>query len=340
MARVVRFDAHGGPEVLRISHEDVPPPGAGEIRIHVRAFGLNRAEVMARSGYYPALPPLPSRLGLEVAGEVESVGPGVTQFKQGDRVSVIPFLSYDHTGKWTPASFRYGTYGDMSLLPVEMATLNPDNVSDIDCAALWMQYVTAWGAIVEFARVQPGETVLVTAASSSAGLGAIEIAKAEGARVIASTRGASKRQFLLDGGADDVIVTDEEDLVEGVHTRTDGRGYDVVYDPIGGEIFRSLGMAAAPRARIINYGLLDTRAQIELDGFDMLGKRTVIRFHSVFDTARIPEERERAKIYVYEKAKAGFLRPTIDKVFKLDEIVDAHAHMESNVQRGKIVVRV
>ncbi len=339
MSRIVRFHRAGDPGVLQIDDIEVPAPAAGEVRIAVTAFGINRAEVMLREGLYVADPTLPSRIGYEAAGMIESLGAGVAQFQVGDRVGVIPFLSADSSGGWTGESFKYGTNGDLAVVPVEMVARNPDNVSDIDCAALWMQYVTAWGGLVEFGKVGPGDDVLVTAASSSAALGAIQIAKVEGARVIATTRGADKKEFLLDAGADDVVVTDDEDLAESVLNLTNGKGFDLVYDPVGGPYFQAFADAAAPMAKIVNYGVLEL-GPAKFDVLTMLAKRLSIKFHSIFDTARFAESREAAKTYVYDRAQSGALKPIIDRVFPLDQIADAHAHMESNTQRGKIVVEV
>lgn len=337
MPRVVRFHETGAPDVLRVEDIDVPAAKAGEVRIQVAAFGLNRAEVMMRAGQYVATPEFPSRLGYEAAGIIESVGPGVTDFQVGDRVGVVPFLSSDSEGRWTGDSAVHGTYGELAVLPAEMVAHNPDNVSDLDCAAMWMQYVTAWGGIVKFAKVQAGETVLVTAGSSSAALGALQIAKAEGASVIATTRTGEKKSFLLEAGADHVIVTDEEDIAEAGLALTGGRGVDVIYDPVGGPNFEAFAKVTAPMARIVNFGVLE-RGPAHFDVLTMLAKRIVIRFHSIFDTARFPEQRERAKSYVYERAGSGVLKPIIDRVFPLDQIAEAHRHMESTTQRGKIVV--
>src|SRR5215475_2245888 len=206
MARVVRFHKTGGPEVLRIEDLEVPPPGQGEVQIRIKALGLNRAESMFRRGQYLEEPKLPARLGYEAAGTVAAIGPGVKGFKVGDAVSTIPSFSLND----------YGLYGELANAPVHAVTHHPKSLSWEEAAAVWMQYLTAYGALIDIGKLGKGETVLIPAASSSVGLAAIQIANRVGAVPIALTRGKAKRQTLLDAGAAHVIVTDEQDLVKEV----------------------------------------------------------------------------------------------------------------------------
>ena len=203
MPRAVRFHQTGGPEVLKIETVDVPPPKAGEVRIAVKALGLNRAEAMFRSGQYLEQPALPARLGYEAAGTVESVGPGVTGLKPGDAVSTIPSFSMN----------QYGVYGDLVLAPVHAVAKHPPSLSWNEAAAIWMQYLTAYGALIDIAKLTAGDTLLIPAASSSVGLAAIQIANAVGATPIALTRKSNKRAELSKLGAKHVIATEEQDLV-------------------------------------------------------------------------------------------------------------------------------
>ena len=203
MARVVRFHETGGPEVLQIENLEVPPPGKGEVQISVKALGLNRAESMFRSGQYLEDPKLPARLGYEAAGTVSAVGPGVEGFKVGDAVSTIPAFSLN----------QYGLYGELANAPAHAVTHHPASLSWAEAAAVWMQYLTAYGALIDIARLGKGDTVLIPAASSSVGLAAIQIANRVGAAPVALTRGGSKRQALIDSGAAHVVATEEQDLV-------------------------------------------------------------------------------------------------------------------------------
>ncbi|MDH5776553.1 MAG: zinc-dependent alcohol dehydrogenase family protein, partial [Nitrospirota bacterium] len=204
MPKIVRFHETGGPEVLKLEDLPLVEPGKGEIRIKVEAIGLNRAEIMFRKGQYLETPQLPSRLGYEAAGIIDAVGPNVTEFQIGDRVSTIPSFPMG----------QYGVYGESAVVPSYAAAKYPATLSASEGAAIWMQYMTAFGALIEYGKLQQHDTVLITAGSSSVGIAAIQIVKAVGGIAIATTRGADKKAFLLEAGADHVIVTDEEDLVE------------------------------------------------------------------------------------------------------------------------------
>src|SRR5947209_10660857 len=190
MARVVRFHETGGPEVLKVEQLEIPPPGKGEVQISIKALGLNRAESMFRRGQYLEEPKLPARLGYEAAGTVAAVGPGVQGFKVGDVVSTIPSFSLN----------QYGLYGDLANAPVHAVTHHPSTLSWVEAAAVWMQYLTAYGALIDIGKLAKGDTVLIPAASSSVGLAAIQIANRVGAVPVALTRGQSKKKALLDAG--------------------------------------------------------------------------------------------------------------------------------------------
>ena len=171
MTRVVRFREEGGPDVLQIEDVEIAAPAAGEVRIRVKALGINRAEVMFRSGEYLLAPSFPQGLGYEAAGEIEAVGNDVTEFAVGDAVSVIPAFQFD----------EYALYGELALAPARAVVKHPAHLDWVAAAGSWMQFVTAWGALVDIAGLSAGETVLIPAASSSVGLAAIQIANAVGA---------------------------------------------------------------------------------------------------------------------------------------------------------------
>jgi NADPH2:quinone reductase len=246
MARIVRFHETGGPEVLRIEEVPPSPPGEGEVRIAVKAIGLNRAESLFRQGFYIEPPDLPSRLGYEAAGTVEAVGAGVTRFKAGDRVSTLPAFSMG----------RYGVYGDSVIVPCDAVSPFPGNLSFEEGASIWMSYLTAYGALVEHGGLRKGHHVLITAASSSVGHSAIQIVRAAGGIPIATTRRPEKTRELLQGGADHVIVTGMQDLAAQVMEITDGRGADLIFDAVAGPSIEALVSAAAREAILFVYGLL------------------------------------------------------------------------------------
>jgi len=329
MPRIVRFHATGDADVLKVEDAPLAEPGAGEVRLKVEAIGLNRAEVMYRRGQYLETPELPSRLGYEAAGTVESVGPGVSTLQVGDRVSTMPSFSIG----------KYGVYGESAIVPAYAAVPYPDNLTAVEGAAIWMQYLTAFGALVEYAQMQAQDAVLITAASSSVGLAAIQITKAVGASAIATTRGADKKQFLVDAGADHVIVTDEEDLAERAMAITSGTGASIIFDPVAGPMLESLAAAAAPRATIFEYGAL-APAPTPFPLFTALAKGLTVRGYTLFEIVKDAEKLARARHYIHDALQSGKLKPVIDRTFPLDAIVEAHRYMESNRQKGKIVVTV
>jgi NADPH:quinone reductase-like Zn-dependent oxidoreductase len=330
MPKIVRFHELGKADVLKLEELPLAVPGEAEVRIKVEAIGLNRAEVVFRKGQYLETPKLPSQLGYEAAGIIDAVGSGVTGFKVGNRVSSIPAFSMTD----------YGVYGESAILPVHAVARYPDNLSSSEGAAIWMQYITAYGALIEYGKMKKDDVVLITAGSSSVGLAAIQITKATGALAIATTRGADKKSFLLDAGADHVIVTDDEELAERVMEITSGAGANLIFDPVGGSMLLELAAAAAKGATIYEYGALSPEPT-PFPLFPALVKGLTFRGYTLFEITQSPELCERAREYVFNLLQSGDLKPIIDEHgFSLDEIVEAHRFMESNQQKGKIVVTV
>jgi len=329
MARIVRFHQTGGPEVLKIEQVDVPPPGPGEVRIAVKALGLNRAESMFRSGHYLEQPRFPARLGYEAAGTVEALGEGVQGLKVGDAVSTIPAFSQN----------QYGVYGDTAIVPAFAVAKHPASLSWAEAAAVWMQYATAYGALIDIAGLKAGDTLLIPAASSSVGIAAIQIARMIGATPVALTRGSSKRKPLLDAGAAHVIATEEQDLVAEAKKLTGGKGARIVFDPVGGPTVAKLTVAMAERGILFLYGALSTEPT-PLPLMDVLGKSLTIRGYVLFEITGDPLRLERAKKFIVDGLSAGKLKPVVAKTFPIEQIVEAHRYMESNQQVGKIVVTV
>jgi NADPH:quinone reductase-like Zn-dependent oxidoreductase len=329
MAKVVRFHKVGGPEVLQLDEIEVAPPKQGEIQIRVKALGLNRAESMFRSGQYLEDPRLPARLGYEASGTVAVVGPGVSGFKVGDAVSVIPSFSLN----------EYGLYGEVANAPAHAVTHHPASLSWVDAAAVWMQYLTAYGAIIDIAGLKAGDSILIPAASSSVGLAAIQLARKVGATPIALTRGHAKRQALKDAGAAHVIATDEQDLVKEVLGVTSGKGARVVFDPVGGPTFAKLTDATAHLGTLFLYGALSTEPT-PLPLFSTLAKWLTIRGYVMMEITGNPGRLERALEFINQGLAEGSLKPIIAKTFPLKDIVEAHRYLESNQQIGKVVVTV
>jgi len=329
MPRVIRFNETGDADVLKIEDLPLKEPGKGEVRLKVEAISLNRAELMFRQGQYLEDPVFPSRLGYEAAGIVDAVGPGNSDVRIGDRVSTIPAFSMG----------EYGVYGESAIVPDRAVARYPNKLSATEGASIWMQYLTAYGALIDIGQLKQSDTVVITAASSTVGLAAIQITKAAGALTIATTRGADKKSFLFDAGADEVIVTDEEDLVAEVMARTSGKGADLIFDPVGGPLLEALADSAAPGATIFEYGALSPAPTI-FPMFTALKKGLIIRGYTLFELVNDTERLARGKQFIYDGLESGALHPFIDRIFTLDAISDAHRYMESNEQKGKIVVTV
>ncbi|GGN60742.1 NADPH:quinone reductase [Streptomyces albiflavescens] len=328
MSKIVRFHATGGPEVLTLDDVEVREPGPGEIRIRTRALGVNRADEVFRNNH---LVELPSGIGWEASGEVDAIGPGVEGFTVGDAVSMIP------TPINTP--INYPIHGELAIAPATEVVKHPDTLSWEQAAALWGQYLTAYGALIETADLKAGDTVLIPAASSSVGLAAIQVARSVGARPVALTRSSAKRRRLLDEGAEAVVVTGEEDVVTRVNELTDGHGARVIFDPVGGPALADLIGAAAPGGTVIVYGALSSEATT-LPVWGLIGKSLTIRGYKVFELTTDVERRKAAVDWVLDGLARETLRPVIDTVFPLEDIVGAHRRLESGSQVGKIVVTV
>ena len=199
-------------------------------------------------------------------------------FKVGDAVSTIPSFSLND----------YGLYGDLANAPVHAVTHHPKSLSWEEAAAVWMQYVTAYGALIDIGKLTKGDTILIPAASSSVGLAAIQIANKVGAVPVAMTRGPSKRKALLDAGAAHVIASDEQDLVKEVLRITEGKGARVVFDPVGGPTVNKLVQATAQLGIVFLYGALSTEPT-PLPLFDVLAKWATIRGYVMMEITSDPQ---------------------------------------------------
>ncbi|MDF0495192.1 zinc-dependent alcohol dehydrogenase family protein [Bradyrhizobium yuanmingense] len=329
MARAVRFHHHGGPDVLRIEAIDVPPPATGEVQIRVKALGLNRAEALLRRGTYIERATFPSGLGLEAAGIVEAVGHDVTSFVPGDIVSIVPPLSM----------VRWPAYAELANFPAELVVKHPPELGFKKAAAVWMQYLTAYGALVDIARLGRGDVVAITAASSSVGLAAIQIANRVGATAVAVTRTSAKLGALRDAGAAHVVASDEDDIRARLEAIAGSNGVRVVFDAVGGPAFEPLTAAMSPGGILIEYGGLSPEPT-PFPLFNVLTKSLVLRGYLVHEIIRDPARLARAKAYILDGLSDRTLQPVIARTFRFEDIVEAHRFLESNDQFGKIVVTI
>jgi NADPH:quinone reductase-like Zn-dependent oxidoreductase len=329
MTRIVKFHEFGTAEVLRIEHVDLPAPGAGEIQIRVKALGLNRAEILMRSGTYIETPSLPSGLGLEAAGIVARVGSGVTAFREGDAVSVMPPISMA----------QRPTYAEVLNYPEDQVVRLPAGLSWEAAAATWMQYLTAYGGLIDIAGLAAGELVVITAASSSVGLAAIQIANMIGAVPVAVTRSAGKAEALLQAGARHVIVSEQEDVAARLLRISAGSGVRVVFDAVAGPLFEPLTAAMADGGILIEYGGLSP-SPTPFPLASVLGKSLALRGYLVHEILRDRRKLEAARRFILDGLAGGALSPVIARVFPFERIADAHRYMETNEQMGKVVVTV
>ncbi|WP_040796464.1 zinc-dependent alcohol dehydrogenase family protein [Nocardia higoensis] len=323
MSRVVVFDRFGGPEVMRVVEEPIVEPAAGEVRVGIEAFAVNPLDQMMRSGSMPAAVALPhARLGVEGTGVIDAVGPDVAGVAVGDPVilTAVP-----------DASVR-GSYAEYTTVPASRVLARPDGLGVEEAAAIWVAYSTAYGALIEKAGMRPGDQVLITAASGGVGRAAIQIANQIGAVPIALTRSAAKRDELSAAGAAAVIVSDDVDIVEAVRHHTGGAGADIVLDLVKGPGQRELLQAARPGATLVVAGFLDPRPTPFPEGASLI--HNYRSFEHTLDAVVV----KRMAAFLNAGVRLGALRPAIDRVFAIDDVVEAHRHLEKGLHGGKKIV--
>jgi NADPH:quinone reductase-like Zn-dependent oxidoreductase len=284
---------------------------------------------MFRRGEYLESPVLPSKLGYEAAGVVAAIGPEVDKNWLGKKASTVPAFLMT----------QYGVYGEVAIVPASALAAYPEKLTPEEGTSIWMQYLTAYGALVTHAQITRGDVVIITAASSSVGIAAIEMVKAEGAISIATTRTSKKKATLVEVGATEVIATQEEDFLARVKEITGDRGARVIFDPIAGKGIQLLAQAAAVGGTIFEYGALAPEPT-PFPLFTALSKGLSVRGYTLREILSVPQLRAKAEQYVFDRVEAGDFKPRIDRVFPFAEIVEAHRYMESNQQIGKIVVTV
>jgi len=337
MSRVIRFQQFGPAEVLVYETAPTPQPAAGEVLIRVEAIGVSWNDVLWRQDLAPEHARLPAGLGSELAGEVIAVGDGVDDLPVGCRVASFPAHSPN----------RYPAYGDCMLMPHTALTRYPDVLSPVEASVHYTPLLIAYFAFTELARLKAGQRVLITAASQCFGPAAIQLAKALGAEVIASTARADDRDYLLELGATQVILTEEQDLVSRIAKITDGRGVEVVFDALGGPQMALLGDVMAPCGRLILYGL-NGGNQTPFPACAAFKKNFKFHVHCIHDFTGLPEmgipqEGEvlrRALTHLNQLTADRLLQPQIDRVFAFNDVQQAHRYMETCPNRGRVVLKV
>ena len=313
----------GPPEALEIVRIDRPEAGAGQILIAVKAAGVNRPDVLQRLGHYPPPPGAPQTLGLEVAGEVVEVGDGVQRWRPGDRVTAL---------------LPGGGYAEYALADARHALPIPEGLSFEEAASLPETVFTVWANVFDIGHLEPGETCLIHGATSGIGVTAIQMAKASGARVITTGRGAGKASEAKALGAD--VAIDASSHAWAAEVQAAG-GADVVLDMVGGDYTPSNIEVLKPRGRLVQIALLGgVKAEVDL-GLVMRKRLTLtgstLRPRPPEDKARLAQGVEET---VWPWIEAGRFRPIIDSAFPLAQAAKAHARIDESGHLGKIVLTV
>ena len=318
----------GGPEVLALAERPRPEPGPGQVRVRVRATAVNRADLLQRRGLYPAPPGAPADIpGLELAGEIEAVGDGVSDLGPGDRVFGV---------------CGGGAYAEAVVLHARGLARMPAGMSFTDAAAVPEAFITAWDALVVQAELQAGEWALIHAVGSGVGTAAAQIARAVGARSLGTSRTPDKLGRARAHGLDEgILASDGSEVAEAVRRATGGQGADVVLDLLGGRYLAGALACVAPRGRVVLVGLL-AGARAELDLRSLLEKRvrvmgTVLRARTLEEKILAAQQLARHLVPLFERRA---LVPVVDRVLPLARAAEAHAIVESNATFGKVVLEI
>jgi NADPH:quinone reductase len=326
--RVVEISHHGPPDVLRIERRPKPHAGPGEVLVAVNAAGVCRADALQRAGAYPPPPGASDIPGLEVAGVIEAIGPGVTDFNVGDQVCALL------TG---------GGYSEFVAVPAGQALPVPPNWNIVEAATLPENMFTVYDNLVTRAHFHSGQTILVHGGTSGIGTTAIMLARALGARFIAATAGSDEKcRACRDLGANLAINYRTGDFVAQVLAATNDRGVDVILDIVGGDYIPRDLNAIAPDGRVVCIATAGG-SRTEIDLAVMLRKRATLMASSL--RARTIEQKAliaqdlRAHVWPLLSARNP-IRPVIDSVFALDHAADAHRRLESPEHIGKIILSI
>jgi NADPH2:quinone reductase len=322
--RAVTAKGAGGPDVLEIATRPVPRPGDGEVLVRVAACGVNRPDVLQRQGGYPPPPGASDILGLEIAGEVVAAGPGASRFSVGDSVMGL---------------VAGGGYAEFAVVHETNALPVPAGLPLTEAGAVPETYFTVWTNVFDRGRLRPGEVLLVHGGTSGIGTTAIQLAKAFGAKVIATAGTAAKCDACRKLGADLAVNYRETDFVRAVKEATQGRGADVILDMVGGRYIARNYEAAAQDGRIVQIAFLEG-SKVELDFLRLMLKRlthtgSTLRSRSVTEKATIAQALETRVLPLLAQ---GMCRPVMDSRFALDEVRAAHARMDQGAHIGKIVL--
>ncbi|UXT40136.1 zinc-binding dehydrogenase [Agrobacterium tumefaciens] len=325
--RFIDLPSHGGPEVMRLSQAPLPKPAKGEVLVKVEAAGVNRPDVAQRQGIYPPPKDASPILGLEIAGEVVALGEGVTEFKVGDKVCALA---------------NGGGYAQYCTVPAGQALPFPKGYDAVKAAALPETFFTVWANLFQMAGLTEGESVLIHGGTSGIGTTAIQLAKAFGAEVYATAGSAEKCEACVKLGARRAINYREEDFAAVIKAETDGKGVDVVLDMIGAAYFEKNLSALAKDGCLSIIAFLGGAVAEKVNLTPIMVKRLTVTGSTM--RPRTADEKRAIRddlvAEVWPLIESGQLSPVINRVFTLDDVVEAHRLMESSNHIGKIVMRV
>lgn len=322
LMRVIEIEGGRGPaEALRIGERPAPVPGPDQVLIRVRAAGVNRPDILQRRGLYPAPPGASDVMGLEIAGEIETVGVGVDRWRAGDRVCAL---------------LAGGGYADRAVADAGHVLPIPETFDFIQAAALPETAFTVWANVFEDGRLKAGETLLVHGATSGIGVMAIQAAKAAGARVIATGRGADKAEAARALGADIALDAADGRFLEAVRG---AGGAEVVLDMVGAAYAEQNLQALNPGGRWVVIAF-QSGALAQVDLSRIMRSRLILTGSTL--RARPQEEKTRlaraVEAGLWPWVAQGRIRPVIDAVFPLERAADAHARLESGGHVGKVIL--
>ena len=321
--RAVLCKEWGEPETLAVEEVPSPPLREGCVRVAVAAAGINFADILMVAGKYQEKPPFPFTPGLEIAGTVTEAAPDVRDVAVGDRVM------------GTPGS---GGYATEAVVPASSVVRIPDSMPFDIAAGFPVAYGTSHGALDWRARLQPGETLLVHGAAGGVGLTAVEIGKAMGATVIATAGGAAKLEIARRHGADHLIDYGSEDVKTRVRELTQGKGADVVYDPVGGDVFDASLRCVAWEGRIIVIGFASGRVPQIPANLVLVKNCDVIGFFWGSYRAKNPEKVRRSFAQLFRWFEEGKLRPHVSDRFDLADAAQAMNALKQRKSTGKVVL--
>jgi NADPH2:quinone reductase len=326
--KLIQFREPGPPGVLQCLDVPIPEPKPGEVLIRAHAIGVGIPDCLIRAGTYSWMPPLPATPGTELAGTIETVGPGVTSRRPGQRVYT--------TARERP--HRGGHYAEYVATAAEATFVLPDGVA-FDAAAALANYQVAYHIFNDAVRPRPGDTVLIYAAAGGMGNALIDLAKAAELIVIGVVSSADKARFAREIGADHVVDRKSENVAARINDVTHGRGVDIIIDPVGGPSIPGNIALLAPCGTLVVYGGLGGKAQLDLQATLRASKNSpAIRQFSIHTWDHLVEERRAGMRALIEMLAAGKLKPRIHARLPLVEAARAQEMLESGAVLGKLLL--